>query len=255
MQSFRRKGKAGLKPRPTPGRPPEMLGPQKRELIGLLRRGACAAGYSTEMWTTRRVAEQIQRHWGISYHPGHVWKILIGLGWSCQKPERRAIQRNPWKIRQWKQRDWPRIKKTRRLRAHLVFLDESGFMLIPPVLRTWAPVGRTPVLRHSYRRERLSVIGGLSMSPARQQLGLYFQIYPWNVTAVEIVQYFAELLRHLRGQVVVLLDGGSIHRDRKVVQFCHSHRRLHLERFPAYAPELNPEEYVWTQTKQRVQNS
>ncbi len=115
-------------------------------------------------------------------------------------------------------------------------------MLIPPVLRTWAPVGRTPVLRHSYRRERLSVIGGLSMSPARQQLGLYFQIYPWNVTAVEIVQYFAELLRHLRGQVVVLLDGGSIHRDRKVVQFCRSHRRLHLERFPAYvsAPSLPP---------------
>jgi len=112
MQSFRRKGKAGLKPRPTPGRPPEMSGPQKGELIDLLRRGARAAGYSTEMWTTRRVAEQIQRHWGISYHPGHVWKILIALGWSCQKPERRAIQRNPRKIRQWKQRDWPRIKKS-----------------------------------------------------------------------------------------------------------------------------------------------
>ncbi len=111
MQSFRSKGKAGLKPRPTPGRPPEMSKPQKRELIGLLRRGARAAGYSTEMWTTRRVAEQIQRHWSISYHPGHVWKILTGLGWSCQKPERRAIQRNPRKIRRWKQRDWPRIKK------------------------------------------------------------------------------------------------------------------------------------------------
>ena len=87
-------------------------------------------------------------------------------------------------------------------------------MLIPPVQRTWAPVGRTPVLRHSYRRERLSVIGGLSVSPRRQRLGLFFQIYPWNVTAVEIVQYFAELLRHLRGPVVALLDGGSIHRDR-----------------------------------------
>jgi len=111
MQSFRRKGKAGLKPRPTPGRPPEMSDSQKRELIGLLKRGSRAAGYSTEMWTTRRVAEQIQGHWGIAYHPGHVWKILIALGWSCQKPERRALQRNPRKIRQWKQRDWPRIKK------------------------------------------------------------------------------------------------------------------------------------------------
>lgn len=128
-------------------------------------------------------------------------------------------------------------------------------MLIPPVQRTWAPRGHTPVLRHSYRRERWSVIGGLSLSPVRQRLGLYFQIYPRNVTAVEIVQYFAELLRHLRGPVVVLLDGCGIHRDAKVAEFCRRHRRLHLERFPAYAPELNPEEYVWTQTKQKVSNT
>lgn len=112
MQAFRGKGKIGLKPRPTPGRPPQMTPEQKQALIGLLKRGACAAGYRTEMWTTGRVAEQIRQHWGIPYHPGHVWKILIGLGWSCQKPERRALQRNPRKIRQWKQRQWPRIKKS-----------------------------------------------------------------------------------------------------------------------------------------------
>ena len=112
MQSFRRKGKAGLKPRPTPGRLPQLQRHQKEELIQLLKRGALAAGYPTEMWTTRRVAEQIYKRWGIAYHPGHVWKILIALGWSCQKPERRAIQRDPKKIRQWKQRQWPRIKKS-----------------------------------------------------------------------------------------------------------------------------------------------
>jgi transposase len=136
-----------------------------------------------------------------------------------------------------------------------VFVDESGFLLIPPVQRTWAPVGQTPVLRHSYRRERLSVIGGLSVSPVRQRLGLYFQIYPWNITAVEMVQYFTELLWHLRGPVVALLDRCQIHRDGKVAEFCRRHRRLHLEWFPAYAPELNPEEYVWTQTKRAVGNT
>ena len=141
------------------------------------------------------------------------------------------------------------------MRAHLLFIDESGFLLIPPVQRTWAPVGHTPGLRHSYRRERLSVIGGLSVSPIRQRLGLYFQIYPWNATASEVVGYLGELLRHLRGEVVALLDGCSIHRDRKVVAFCRHHRRRHVERFPAYAPELNPEEYVWTQTKHRVSNA
>jgi hypothetical protein len=128
-------------------------------------------------------------------------------------------------------------------------------MLIPPVQRTWAPVGRTPVLRHRYRRERLSVIGGLTVSPQRQRLGLYFQIYPWNVTAVEIVRYFTELLWHLRGPVIAVLDRGAIHKDSQVVEFCRRHRRLSLEWFPAYAPELNPEEYVWTQTKQKVSNT
>ena len=111
MQAFRRKGKSGLKPRPTPGRPPQMKPKQRQQLIALLKQGARAAGYPTELWTTTRVAEQIQRHCHIAYHPGHVWKILIGLGWSCQKPERRALQRNPRKIREGKQRQWPRIKK------------------------------------------------------------------------------------------------------------------------------------------------
>ena len=111
MQSFRRKGKAGLKPRPTPGRPPQMTAQQRQELIARLKRGALAAGYPTGMWTLPRVAEQIRQHWGIAYHPGHVWKILIGLGWSCQKPERRARERDETAIQRWRQRDWPRIKK------------------------------------------------------------------------------------------------------------------------------------------------
>lgn len=112
MQTFRRKGKAGLKPRPTPGRPPQLQPRQRRELVSLLKRGAGAAGYRTELWTTGRVAEQIRRRWGIVYHPGHVWKILIALGWSWQKPERRALQRKPQKIRAWNRRDWRRIKKS-----------------------------------------------------------------------------------------------------------------------------------------------
>lgn len=136
-----------------------------------------------------------------------------------------------------------------------MFIDESGFLLIPPVQRTWAPVGQTPVLRHSYQRERLSVIGGLSVPPRRKRLGLYFQIYPWNVRAVDVVRFLAELLRHLRGEVIALLDGCAIHRERQVMEFCRRHPRLQLERFPAYAPELNPEEYVWTQTKRAVSNA
>lgn len=111
MQAFRRGGTKRLAPKPTPGRPPGLTRQEKNHLRRLILKGAMTAGYTNEMWTLPRVAEQIQQHYGISYHPGHVWKILIDLGLSCQKPERRATQRNEKEIARWKREDWPRIKK------------------------------------------------------------------------------------------------------------------------------------------------
>jgi transposase len=86
---------------------------QKRQLVKLLTRGALHAGYRTDLWTLPRVTELIRQEFGVRYHPAHVWKILTSLGWSCQKPERRAIERDDAAIAQWKQHDWPRIKKRR----------------------------------------------------------------------------------------------------------------------------------------------
>jgi transposase len=113
MQSFRHGGTKRLAPKPTPGRPPGLTRQEKNHLRRLILKGAMEAGYQNEMWTLPRVAEQIRQHYGISYHPGHVWKILIGLKLSCQKPERRATQRDEKEIARWKREDWPRIKKRR----------------------------------------------------------------------------------------------------------------------------------------------
>jgi hypothetical protein len=145
-------------------------------------------------------------------------------------------------------------KNAARLGAHLVFVDESGFMLIPSVRRTWAPTGQTPLLRHWQRHDRLSVISGLSVSPRRQRLGLYFQMHAANLHAAEVCHFLRSLLRHLRGPVIVLWDGGTIHRGPLVRALCGDFPRLHLERFPAYAPELNPDEGVWTLAKSRLAN-
>jgi transposase len=76
--------------------------------------GAMFHGYQTELWPTLRIAELIQRKFGIRYHRDHVGRLLHALGWSCQKPERRATQRNEAAIEEWKQHDWRRIKKTPR---------------------------------------------------------------------------------------------------------------------------------------------
>lgn len=121
--------------------------------------------------------------------------------------------------------------------------------------KPWAPVGNTPILRHSYRRERISTISSITVSPARNRLGLYLQFHPTNITGVEVLGFLRDLLRHGRGPVVLLWDGGPIHRRAIVRDFLRRQTRLHVYRFPAYAPELNPDEFVWTKAKKDLANS
>lgn len=104
-------GTEALESRPNPGRPSRLSARQKEKLLKLLQKGATAHGYMSNLWTLRRVSQVIEDHFGPHYHPAHVWKILRGCGWSCQKPERRARERNEAEIEQWRRKRWPRIKK------------------------------------------------------------------------------------------------------------------------------------------------
>jgi transposase len=112
-QAYRQKGRQGLKARPTPGRPCRLSPRQKAHLEARLLRGAQAVGYATELWTLRRIGRLIEQEFGVRYSPSAVWRLLVvDLGWSAQKPERRATQRDEAAIARWKRRSWPRIKKS-----------------------------------------------------------------------------------------------------------------------------------------------
>ena len=138
--------------------------------------------------------------------------------------------------------------------AYLVFIDESGFLLIPTVRKTWAPRGQTPFIRHHYRHHKISAISGLSVSPKRKRVGLYYRLHWKNIRQAEVCDFLRHLLEHLRGHVIVLLDNGSFHKGEPIRRLCARFPRLHLERFPAYAPELNPDEGVWHHLKQDLGN-
>ena len=140
------------------------------------------------------------------------------------------------------------------MNAHLVFADESGFQLIPTVRRTWAPRGQTPVIHHWDRRDKVSAISALTVSPRRQRLGLYLHVHPDNLTHVEVAVFLRHLLRHLRGHVVLIWDQGPIHHGAAIAQVCRRHPRLHLVKLPSYAPELNPDEGVWAYAKRALAN-
>ena len=110
--AFQDGGEKALKAKPVSGRPPKLTAKQEVRLVRLLTQGATAHGYRTELWTTQRIADLMERQLGVKYHRNHVGKLLHQIGWSHQKPERRAIERNEAAIEKWKRSVWPRIKKT-----------------------------------------------------------------------------------------------------------------------------------------------
>ena len=128
----------------------------------------------------------------------------------------------------------------------MFFIDESGFYPLPSVVRTYAPVGQTPILREWWTREHLSAISALSPEGK-----LYCLCQDHALNSDDVVAFLEHLLREVPGRIVIIWDGSPIHRSHTVKEFLANGaaQRLHLERLPAYAPELNPGEGLWQQLK------
>jgi len=109
--AFRQWGRRGIAAQPASGRPPKLNAGARRRLEQVLLRGAQAAGFPTDLWTCRRVAEVIARRFRVHYHVSHMGRVLRSLGWSPQRPQRRAVERDETAIRRWVRHEWPRVKK------------------------------------------------------------------------------------------------------------------------------------------------
>gem|GEM_PF-407442 len=140
-------------------------------------------------------------------------------------------------------------KKTRKKSGKtIVFVDESGFMLQPVVRRTWAPRGQTPIHYSWDRRDRLSVISALTVSPIRRWLGLYFDVFDHNCKADEATPFIETLREHFSKGIIRIWDRWMVHRSAAKRLERRFRKRLTIEWLPAYAPELNPVEQVWNRT-------
>jgi transposase len=137
------------------------------------------------------------------------------------------------------------------LNAWLVFLDESGFLLAPLVRRGWAPSGQTPVLYQRGRHhKKVSAIAVLCVSPARDEVRLYFRLYPGKeVDAVRAIAFLKILDQELQEPWILLWDRLNAHRAKKTTTYLNTVSHLHPFFLPAYAPELNPVEYLWCHCK------
>ena len=244
----------GLAARHDRGPKPRLNDEHLRKLETLLLQGAKAHGWHNQLWTAARVARLIERHFGVRHHPEHVRKILNRrLGWTSQKPRRKARERDDKEAERWRADDLPRIlRQAFKRQVHVVFLDESGFQLTPSVRRTLAPRGRTPVLECWDRRDRISAISGISLSPKAGRPGLHFELLPLNRTvhAEEVVEFLKGLRRRWPRGFTVVWDRHGIHSKSKLVKaYLAEHPEVVAEDFPGYMPDLNPDEWVWGWTK------
>jgi len=244
----------GLDAKAIPGRPPQLSDYHLRKLERLLLQGAKKHGWPNQLWTADRVARLIRERFGVSFHPEHVRKILKQrLGWTSQKPKRKARERDDKEVERWLGDELPRIlREAYRRRAHVVFLDESGFFLTPTVRRSLAPRGQTPILDCWDRRDRISAISCMTLSPRLGSPGLYFELLPVNATVhgEDVVVFLDQLRRQLRGPFTVVWDRSKIHSQSKAVKaWLAEHGEVVVEDFPGYAPTLNPDEWVWSWTK------
>jgi len=138
-----------------------------------------------------------------------------------------------------------------RQRATLVFLDETGLMLLPLLKKTWAPRGQTPVLHFNAKHHRrVSVIGAITVSPRLRKADCHVAVYrDTSITQHEVIAFLRRLLRQIRGPLVLLWDRLNAHRGALVTEFLKRHPRLETEFFPTYSPDLNPTEGLWAHSK------
>jgi transposase len=240
-------GAEALLARPIPGRPPELTGEQKRRIPEFLWHGPEAYGFRGRVWTCARVGRVIEEEFGVRYHKSHVSRLLKELRWTPQTPVRRALQRDEEAIRGWREAVWPELlRQARRERRVLVFEDESGFYLLPGVVRTYAPAAQPPVLREKQTRDHLSVMGGLT--PAGK---VYTLVRQRSLNGWHCIDLLTHLLRVAGPRLLVIWDGSPIHRRAEVSEFvAGTHGRVRLEALPAYAPDLNPwDEGGWNHLK------
>jgi hypothetical protein len=174
------------------------------------------------------------------------------LGWSPQRPIKQLAPRDEKELALWLLDEYPRIlRRARRRNAHLLFVDETGFMLTPLLRRTFAPRGHPPVSKVVDAHARISVIGAMAINLAQKRFRFFFHALGDNQNFLGqlVVPFIRDVREKIGGPITLIWDRYCIHRAVPVAQFLHRDRRIVSEFFPANASKLNPVDEVWCYVK------
>lgn len=203
-------------------------------------------GFDFALWTRRIVQALVQQKRGIDLGLTAVGRLLARLEITPQKPLRRAYERDPKAVTLWEQETYPQLKRrAKRLGAMIFFLDEAGFQSDPPLRRTYGLKGHTPVVTTSGQRQSINVISAVN---ARGHF--WAATYDGKLNAESFVLFLGNFMKGRNGKVFLVVDGHPSHKANRVKGYLKGWEgRLELHFLPPYAPDLNPDEFVWAHMK------
>ena len=249
LRAVRRGGEKALRARKHPGPQGKLTPAQKLKVRQWINgKDPRQYGFDFGLWTRQIVAALIAQRFGVKLGVTAVGRLLAELDITPQKPLRRAYERDPVAIARWKRQTFPKLRARAQHRgAKIFFLDEAGVRSDQVLGRTWGLRGQTPEVPTSGKRQSVSAISAVNA------LGeFWFEIYTERLNATNFIELLSHFMRRRKSPVFLVLDGHPAHIAKSVARYEQSLKgRLELHFLPGYAPELNPDEFVWNHLKRQ----
>ena len=240
-------GIRALRSTPATGRPRTLtLGQEKQVFRWVNGRDPRQYGLDFGLWTRMVVAELIEKKFGVGLGLTAVGELLAKLGLTPQKPLQRAYQRDPEAIEKWQRETYPAIARQAKAQgAEVFFWDESGFRADTVHGKTWGVRGQTPVVHRPGQRQSISAASAVNAKGA-----FWYCTYEGALNAELFIELLRKMMRNRQKPVHLVLDSLPAHKKASVRDYAASTKgRLTLYFLPGYAPDLNPDELVWSHVK------
>lgn len=247
LAKYREGGIDALRRRKAPGKTPKLRGNQLQKIyrlvVGVDPR---QLRFEFALWTRGMVRDLILREFKVKMSEVSVGRLLKKIGLSPQRPTRRAIQRDDLLVYRWMAEDFQKIRKlAKEQNAEIFFGDESSVRSDYHSGTTWAPIGKTPIVKSTASRHKVNLISAISPRGAMQ-----FMATEGSVTSAVFIDFLKRLLHKADRPIFMIVDNHAVHRSKEVREFVKSTEgNLRLFFLPPYSPELNPDEHVWNYLK------
>lgn len=247
LSKARSRGKRALLSTKGTGRPRTLTVAQERQVFRWINgKNPRQYGFDFGLWTRQIVRELVAQKFEASLSLASIGALLARVGLTPQKPLQQAYQRDPVAVARWQQETYPAIaRKAKRERAEIYFWDESGFRADGVQGRTWGAKGQTPVVKVPGQRQGIS-----AASAVNSKGGFWFATYNGGLNGERFVELLRRMMKWRRRPIHLVVDGLPAHKTKAVRAYVDSLKgKLTLHFLPGYAPDLNPDELVWSYAK------